>query len=549
MASGILKAAAAVAAGYAAQNYGSREWKIIYRELCELTGTDFEFVNVSANEPSSAYEDIQTLLSNLNEKEPIRRRRGVYYTPGDIVRFILLNSIKLDFGGLRPDNLHEMDIAGIEHRTFCFDKTVYDPTCGTGVFLLAALELKLEMLEFHQEKVTKRQIQKAVSSVMGNDSNRDSISITKIRLFLCVLRRFGAEKVKGLASVLNDCFTSYDFVATQPGKERYDVIVGNPPYVEDVKSESVPPQKYGNIYANVLEHAAMHLKENGVLGFVIPLSYVATPRMKKIREELYRSVPEQYILSYSDRPDCLFASVHQKLCVLFGRKGKTEKQIYTGNYRYWYREERQMIFDTARAVRNRFATEEYIPKLGTDLDVSIYSKLTSGYMEKRESLLQIFQKEGTPVYLNMRAAFWMKAFLREHSGAEYKRFCCRNKNEAHLAMCLLNSSLFWWYWICVSDCWHITRKELSGFKVPEVRDYTEIIRLAEHLEERLEETKVFVGTRQTEYEYKHKDCAEEIHQLDDYINELYGLTDEESAYIKNFAWKYRAGGGVSDGCN
>ena len=68
------------------------------------------------------------------------------------------------------------------------------------------------------------------------------------------------------------------------------------------------------------------------MGFVIPLSYVSTPRMSKIREILHVYVPEQYILSYSDRPDCLFTSVHQKLCILIGKNKKIEKTIFTGNY-------------------------------------------------------------------------------------------------------------------------------------------------------------------------------------------------------------------------
>ena len=116
-------------------------------------------------------------------------------------------------------------------------------------------------------------------------------------------------------------------------------------------------------------------------------------------------------------------------------------------------------------------------------------------------------------------------------------------------MCLLNSSLFWWYWICVSDCWHITQKELAGFTVPELGDYTQINKLAEQLESKLEETKEYVGTKQTEYEYKHKKCVKEIHKIDDYINRLYGLSEQQSLYIKDFAFRYRIGGGAEDECN
>ena len=58
--------------------------------------------------------------------------------------------------------------------------------------------------------------------------------------------------------------------------------------------------------------------------------------------------------------------------------------------------------------------------------------------------------------------------------------------------------------------------------------------------------KLYVGTKQTEYEYKHKECVDTIHQIDDYINALYGLSEEEGLYIKNFAYRYRIGGGVED---
>lgn len=544
MASQMLINAMSITNGYLIQNYSNSELKVIRNEINEMVqGITESFENVNQ---MYSYEEVQDMLSSLNEKESIRKNKGVYYTPKDIVRFILTNSVKLVCGKLKPNNLNVMDLNGIPYSTFCYDKSVYDPTCGAGVFLLEALEMKLDLLDLHHTEVTKGKIQKVVASINGNDLNTDSIAITKLRLFLCVLHRHGVVKSKGLGKIMNECFASYDFVTQKPNsKNKYDIIIGNPPYVEDSKSDSCPEKKYGNIYANVLENAAIHLKSGGVLGFVIPLSYVSTPRMKKIRDELYVKIPEQYILSYSDRPDCLFTSVHQKLCVLFGRNRNVTRTIFTGNYRYWYREERYDLFNTAEVVKNNYVEDEYIPKLGTKLDTSIYRKVIAN----QTPIINHLESEGEPIYLNMRAAFWIKAFLNEHAGSEYKRFNCESDEEKNYCMCLLNSSLFWWYWICVSDCWHITRKELIGFKVPDVHDFNQVNTLAVALENKLEETKLYVGTKQTEYEYKHKECVDEIHRIDDYINNLYGLSDEESLYIKNFAYRYRIGGGVADECN
>ncbi|MBQ7629022.1 MAG: hypothetical protein IJS81_02230 [Selenomonadaceae bacterium] len=41
--------------------------------------------------------------------------------------------------------------------------------------------------------------------------------------------------------------------------------------------------KYGQQLGNVLSNAAQLLKANGVMGFVILLSYISTPRIKEIR--------------------------------------------------------------------------------------------------------------------------------------------------------------------------------------------------------------------------------------------------------------------------
>ena len=476
-------------------------------------------------------------LARLNEKEEIRKKKGVYYTPADVVRFVVDNSVKGACGLLRPDGMGERQIDALPADRVCFQLSVFDPTCGAGEFLLGALELKLELLPPGTDKTDAAR--RIAATLHGNDINRDSGAITKLRLFLCILDRLGTGAARAAVGPLNRGFTCRDYIL-EPGRRKYDVSVGNPPYVEDGKSGLKLKKRYGKIYANVLSNASNQLTAGGAMGFVVPLSYVSTPRMRTIREELRRRVGEQYILSYSDRPDCLFTTVHQKLCILIGVAG-TPAAVYTANYHYWYKEERGSLFCAPALVENPWGSPSFVPKLGRETDRAIYEKIAAC---TGASLLQRLGGGDNPVYLNMRATFWMKAFLEEHQGGEYRAFGCSSPEEAAYCMCLLNSSLFWWYWVCVSDCWHITKKELAGFCAPDVTDYAPLMALARQLEEKLEQTKVYVGTKQTEYIYKHRDCVKEIHQVDDRIADLFGLTAEENAYVKDFAYRYRISGGA-----
>lgn len=525
---------------YIQEEYSSEEVELICNELKVIARRD-NFMCYKFASTKRTYTQVQDALSKINEKQSIRRSKGVYYTPNDVVRFILTNSIKASFGKLMVANISDMSLDNIPYRSFCCNKTVFDPTCGAGEYLLTALEMKIDLLK-NKTNITKNLVRKVVSTIYGNDVNVESIIITELRLLLFIIETCGVDYCIGLGNIMNRRFTSFDFIADETSfEDKYHIVVGNPPYVEDFKSGLEFRDRYGNIYANILLNAAKKLEKNGAIGFIIPLSYVSTPRMKKLRDELGQLVSEQYILSFADRPDCLFDSVHQKLCILIGKDKKSEKSIYTGNYQYWYKQERATLFTDIQMVKNKYENADFIPKLGTEQDIVIYKKITD--TRKMQSVYDISRNGTESVYLNRREAFWMKAYREKVDDPEYKVFSFKSPIEADYCYCLINSSLFWWYWISVSDCWHVS-KDLNGFMMPMKVNMTGATELAQGLRQRLEETKVYVGTKQTQYEYKHRECLEEIRAIDDFINATYGLTEAESNYIKNFAIRYRTSGGI-----
>jgi len=528
---------------YFTDAYDCRDADLLCTNLFRLCGEEVHPErpeSVAGRNIKQEYEGLQAALATINEKEHGRKNKGVYYTPADVVQFIMANCIRANYGIISCDNLSSTDYSQIPVREFCLEKTVLEPTCGAGEFLLAALNVKLNLWEGAGFAFNADELRAIVATLHGNDINHESTIIAKIRLFLAILKKCGPELACSTVDVINSDFTAYDFVElSEQFNSKYDIIIGNPPYVEDSKY-GVLTEKFGNVYCNILDNASRHLTEDGVIGFIIPLSYVATPRMRKIRDKLFGVLPEQYILSYADRPDCLFTSVHQKLCILIGCPGK-EKVAYTSNYQYWYKEERDKLFEKTAAIKNDHATDDCIPKFGTIDDITIYKKVTN--QERCTSVYEISRNGTECVYVNRRETFWMKAYRTSIIHPEYKVFSFKTPGEADYCYCLINSSLFWWYWIATSDCWHVSKK-LNGFMAPTIKDYETATRLARSLIKKLEETKVYVGTKQTEYEYKHNACVEEIHAIDDYINGLYQLTVEESKYIKNFAYRYRTSGGA-----
>lgn len=503
---------------------------------------DFENVNISLSNLKS--DDFQTEMFKLNEKSSKRKKNGVYYTPNDVSEYIIANSFInfIDNSINKTINYNEIYNTLINYdneklNKILFNSKILDPTCGSGEFLLNTFIMKYNLLK-EAKNVDDENILKITKTLYGNDIDDESTDISKIRLFMYVYSLLeNKDYYKKLTKILINNFTNYDFVLdSNKINNKFEIVVGNPPYVEygkyDGKEKLI--NKYGNIYADVIKNSIDLLKCGGILGFIVPLSYVATTRMSKIREYVTEKCSKQILLSFADRPDCLFSGVHQKLnIVIFQKNYNKNKNIYVSNYKHWYKEERKELLNGRDVMISNYNLN-FIPKIGNNIEKSIFDKI---FTTNKENLYDIQSQSGERLYLNMRSCFWIKAFSFNPGSSEYKEFKYENVDYV---ICLLNSSLFWLYWTMISDCWHITSKELKHFRfIDTTNDFKE---LRKKLEQELEKTKKYVGSKQTEYEYKHKFCKKIIDKIDDKLANIYGLNSMELDYLKNFAIKYRMGG-------
>ncbi len=107
----------------------------------------------------------------------------------------------------------------------------------------------------------------------------------------------------------------------------FDVIVGNPPYVEysKVKDEyqirGYKTEECGNLYAFVMERSFALLKSEGLFGMIVPLSSICTERTAVLQQTLRR---HQTFLSHycGDRnPAEMFEGVKMRLTICLLQRG------------------------------------------------------------------------------------------------------------------------------------------------------------------------------------------------------------------------------------
>ena len=484
---------------------------------------------------------------NIFSKEH-RKKQGIYYTDYDLADYVITNLVYNHF----ETQAHVYPVAQLVGKLqhlpksqidkFLFDQTFLDPTCGSGEFLVSSFKLKKRLYEGYKSNPKDKDWLSICASIYGNDIEHNSIYLAKARIFCEVSPLLKQKKsILELAHILNTHFTNQDWIAGPiVFSKNFDYIVGNPPYVEYSKYQGKHLTKTdcGNVYADVILNSYRVLAQNGCIGFIIPLSYVSTARMLPLRQFIIEHSKKQVILNFADRPSCLFPGVHQKINILFAFNGTDLCKTYTSSYQYWYKAEREKVLNTTKLINSINLEQAGFPKIGDPISKSIFTKLTTKYPT---NLYDAQISSGIPIYLNMRATFWIKAFSSRQKSAEYKSFSYDSKTRAFV-LCLLNSSLFWLYWVMLSDCWHITQKELKKLTIPtSIKKSRQYSTLIERLEDKLEETKKYIGTKQTDYEYKHKLCKNEIDAIDDALSKEYNLTQKELQYIKTFALKYRVG--------
>lgn len=513
------------------------------------------------------------ILGNVFEKYINQKENGAYYTPLDTIEYINKGSLCLylisnieelnytkSMGYFQNYDLFWDSVGKLEKaEIFKLIKQlssikVSDISVGTGAFIINMVDLLIETIErLHTIVDIEVDYNKIInnifeSSVFGIDIMQDAVDLAKFRMILKYIQLTNKYNLRLPKKLKINVFTSNTLLVDSKtlenkiGISKFDLIIGNPPYVEYSKVKNkyqltnYETIKSGNIYAFMIEKSYELVTNNGVLGVIVPISLVSTTRMCNLRNYLFKRSENIYFASFADRPGSLFNGVHQKLTILFANKNlRAAGNMYTTSYMHWNENERNLLFKDLQYIKNDFKKESYIPKIGNQAEKDIFDKITSNSMSLADLT---FNSGDYKLYLSMRMAFWVKTFFNKTSSSEYKELRFANEKDRDLYYLIVNSDIFFFFWEVVSDGWHITNKELHGIML-NYDSYCKINKktvkeLTTKLSKSIDLNKEYIGSKQTDYIYKHKKSKCIIDEINIFIGDLFDLDSTEIEYLRNY---------------
>ena len=350
----------------------------------------------------------------------------------------------------------------------------------------------------------------------------------------------------------------------------FDVIIGNPPYVEYNKKDratglavsdiyqltNYQTISCGNLYAFCIERSRTILSLNAHFGMIVPLSLTCGERMSHLRRYLYNSYSNTYYCNFEIFPSKLFEGAFQRVSIILGNN-HTKCEYVTKLHR-WYSIERETLFSKLIYTSgDQLYKDQGIAKLFTDIHKKtiskIYSSIYISLLVSSPSKHLIYYQEATNYWMKscMRIPYYKKNGLQmnpKHGRIIY----FRDENAMKIIFSLLNSSLFYCWYSAFSDGFHLTDNIVKKTPIiKSIMDDKEIIRISNRLEYDIKQNS-YISTRNTKYDdielesFRIKLSKPIIDEIDKVLAKHYGFTEEELDFIINYDIKYRMGDELND---
>jgi hypothetical protein len=332
----------------------------------------------------------------------------------------------------------------------------------------------------------------------------------------------------------------------------FDVIIGNPPYVEiaaitkEYALKGLSLAVTGNLYSVCVERFASLLEGNGHCGVIMPISSVSTPRMFPLMKYMIDNFLTLHLSNFAVRPGKLFVGVDMNLTIMIGgkREKHSNKNLWSTRYIRWQEDYRPILFNNLIYATSKLNDiSKSICKLGIQAEVSLIDKLmVLPHITRYPNNIP----DADVVYYHSGGRYFRKC-IREKLSNEYKELTVE-PGVGDEVICVLSSSFYYWLWIVFSDCFHVTKRDIDIVPFPDsIAKDSSWKKLSNALIHDLynnAETRIrnrADGTKQKEINFRVGNSKPIIDEIDRVLAKHYGFTDEELDFIINYDIKYRMG--------
>lgn len=339
----------------------------------------------------------------------------------------------------------------------------------------------------------------------------------------------------------------------------FDVIIGNPPYVEynTVKNYAIPKTyatlSCGNLFAFCAERSFYLKNKNGKFGFIVPISISCSKRMRPLQNLLLNN--GLYISNWSWRPSKLFdgnKSANLSLSIILCTDGFNN---FSAIYRRWNSECRSEIFKTLCYFNlpNKLKNS-IIPKIGSNVEFDLYNKVitlneVAQGITLKETTYKLYYKRTGGLYWKIFTDFQPILYLNgvKTFSSKEEHICCKSKFELSAILCLFWSDLYWWWYQINSDVRNNNPSDLMSTPfVNSILSDKRFVSLADNLIEDITKKAVwsernYQGNISRYKSFIPKLSKPIIDEIDKVLAKHYGFTENELDFIINYDIKYRMG--------
>lgn len=275
-----------------------------------------------------------------------RKEQGIYYTPHFIVEYIIKNTL-----GSVLDKCETIDdLKKIR---------VLDPACGSGSFLVQALELIYQKYRSMGDRGAFTKYIILTENIYGVDLDEQAVEIARLNLLVSALDgknrlplldqniKNGNSLISGTDDELKKHFGA-NFRDKKPfnWKEEFpdvfkqggfDVIIGNPPYIKEfVNKEAFDGLHDSPYYQGKMDIWTLFacvsvdlLKDGGTMSFIAPNNWVSNAGASIFRDKILKEGELKTFVDFGDYKVFEQAGI-QTMIFVFEKKKPNEK--YTVNY-------------------------------------------------------------------------------------------------------------------------------------------------------------------------------------------------------------------------